>query len=247
MFKNKPVFLTTGPSVFSNDIKQMVQNFFGAIPVYVNNDKPEDLEYFAEQGDALILAGGSDVFRGTLGQPIVHGEGLSKFDILRDKREINLIESFVQKGKPILGICRGLQLICAHYGFYLMADIGSQITHSLGDIKINLENGEFAHYIECLSKHEDDYFKGKIGVNSYHHQGIFAGKTNTSVKSRNGIDIIAVSDTSLNNDNNYKIVEIIESKERNILACQFHPEADWMYGNPASLMVLKKFKQLIQG
>jgi putative glutamine amidotransferase len=247
MFKNKHIFLTTGPSVFSNEIKQMVQKAFNAIPIYVNNDKEEDLEYLAEQADALVLAGGSDVFRGTLGQPIIHNEGLSKFDILRDKREINLIEKFVEQNKPILAICRGFQLICAHYGFCLIPDIGGQIAHSLGEIKLNLENGEFCHYVECFPEYRQNYFHGKMGVNSYHHQGIYVGKEinkNTTL-SRAGINIVACADTSLNKDHNYKIAEIVESEEKKIVGMQFHPEADWEYGNLASIAVINRFKEML--
>ena len=242
MFKNKHVFLTTGPSVFSNEIKLMVQNAFNAIPLYVNNDKEEDLEYLALQADALVLAGGNDVFRGTLGEPILHGEGLSKFDILRDKREINLINKFVEQGKPILAICRGFQLICAKYGFYLIPNIGGDIAHSLGEIKINLENGEFCHYVQCLPEYKDVYFKGNMGVNSYHHQGILFWNKKREI---DGIKVVAISDTNSDKERNNTIVEIVESEQKKIVGMQFHPEADWEYGNLASLAVINRFKQML--
>lgn len=247
MFKNKRIYLTTGPSVFSSDIKCMVEKALNGIPIYVNNDNNEDLEYLAEQADGLILAGGSDIFRGTLGQPILHQEGLSKFDILRDKRELKLLNYFKQQGKPILAICRGFQLVCAEAGFSLSPDLWGNICHSLGEIKINLENGEFAHYCECLPQYKDSYFDTDIGVNSYHHQGIVIGKiiNQKSNLSRNGINIVAVSDLSTNQEQNVKIAEIIESEKFKIVGSQFHIEADWMYGNQASLAVLERFKEML--
>lgn len=249
MFHNKRIFLTTGPSIHSPLIKKMIENYFEAIPLYVDNDDLTGLDYLIEQGDALVLAGGSDVFRGTLGFPVVHGESLSKFDILRDKRELFLINKFIEAGKPILAICRGFQLVCATMGFHLIPDLGGNICHSLGEIKINLENGEFAHYIEYLPKFQNKYSKIKMtGVNSYHHQGIYLGNDETFNKNlvRNGISVVATSDITTNEENNYKIAEIIESESKKIVGCQFHPECDYMHGNIASVTILERFKQMLE-
>lgn len=244
MFKNKHIFLTTGPSVFSSDIKSMVEKALDGIPIYVNNDNNDDLEYLSDQADALILSGGTDIFRGTFGEPILRGENLTKFDILRDKRELKLLENFKEQGKPILAICRGFQLVCAEAGFRLIPDLWGNICHSPGEIKVNLENGEFCHFVDCFPKFHKKYFEYE-GVNSYHHQGIIIGKSEKSAEIRHGIEIVGFSDLSISDKENFKIAEIVESEQHKIIGCQFHCEADWMYGNKASLSILNRFKELI--
>ena len=67
------------------------------------NIRPED--YVAEL-DALVLQGGSDV------SPLTYGESPLKAewtgDRVRDLYEIDLLQAFIARGKPVLGICRGL-------------------------------------------------------------------------------------------------------------------------------------------
>ena len=50
---------------------------------------------------------------------------------MRDRYEIELFEAFVGKGKPVLGICRGCQLINVAFGGTLYQDIGTQIPGAL--------------------------------------------------------------------------------------------------------------------
>mgnify|MGYP001600587135 FL=1 len=65
-------------------------------------------DYVAEL-DGLVLQGGADV------NPLTYGETPLKpeweGDRARDMYEIDLLQEFVSAGKPVLGICRGLQLI----------------------------------------------------------------------------------------------------------------------------------------
>lgn len=244
MFNNKRIFATTGPSVYSPEIKSMVEDYFGGISLYCNQDK-EDLDYIISQMDVLLLAGGSDIFPGTYSQPITRGDCLSKFDIRRDKRELYLIKKALEKGIPQLWICRGMQLGCLKFGFHLMPDIsGSEIVHqpSNQDIKVNYEQGEFCHYVDCLPEYHDLYFESE-GTLSYHHQaiGYFGG-----IKEKGGLSVVATADTGLDPKKHCRIVEIVESVEHKIVGAQFHPEIDYLYGNVASNKVLKRFKSFLE-
>jgi len=80
-------------------------------------------DYVAEL-DGLVLQGGADV------SPLTYGEQPLRRDWegdrARDLYEIELLQEFVAAGKPVLGICRGLQLINVAFGGTLFQDIGFQ-------------------------------------------------------------------------------------------------------------------------
>lgn len=71
--------------------------------------------------DGLILQGGADI------DPQAYGETpsdlLGSTDAVRDRFELNLLRAFVAAGKPVLGICRGMQLINVAYGGTLHQDL----------------------------------------------------------------------------------------------------------------------------
>jgi len=239
----KLVIGTTGPTIFNSEIQAMIETYYKATPLYITQNGTEDLKWVMENIDALILAGGNDIHPMTYGQPVTHGDGLSKFDLMRDKRELFLIDACIKAGKPILGICRGLQIICVRYGFGFYANIGGDIAHSPGEIKLNIPKGEALHFIECLHEFKDKYFEESQPVLSFHHQGVAVPRT--YVNDHNGINIVAIADTDTNSKDNKEIVEIAESQKLQIIACQCHPEVDYMYGNLVSNKVLERFKEFL--
>jgi len=85
------------------------------------NIRPED---YVSELDGLVLQGGSDV------SPLTYGENPIKTewrgDRVRDLYEIDLLQAFIARGKPVLGICRGLQLINVAFGGTLYQDITLQ-------------------------------------------------------------------------------------------------------------------------
>lgn len=80
-------------------------------------------EYAAEL-DALVLQGGADVSPSSYGEEPLRSDW--RGDRVRDVHEIALLQEFVSRGKPVLGICRGLQLINVAFGGTLFQDIVSQ-------------------------------------------------------------------------------------------------------------------------
>jgi len=128
-------------------------------------------EYAAEL-DGLVLQGGADV------SPITYGEQPLRQDWrgdrVRDVYEIALLQEFVARGKPVLGICRGLQLINVAFGGTLFQDIESQ--H---------EKGGDHHDPEAYDRHYHEIaiiagaglagiYPGvaRTRVNSIHHQAV---------------------------------------------------------------------------
>lgn len=122
--------------------------------------------------DGLVLQGGADI------SPITYGETSLKTewdgDRIRDMYEIDLVQAFVAAGKPVLGICRGLQLINVAYGGTLYQDI----MHQHGD---DLEHHNVSAYDQ--NYHEISLVEGSglarlypgqqtVHVNSIHHQAV---------------------------------------------------------------------------
>jgi len=130
------------------------------------------LDHYAQWLDALVLMGGSDVWPGSYGETALdpRWEG----DRIRDQYDKGLIEAFVKAGKPILGICRGLQIINVAFGGTLYQDIATQrpeaLVHRDADLyDHNLHDVQFVANTQ-LSKLLGGAQSAK--VNSIHHQCI---------------------------------------------------------------------------
>ena len=102
----------------------------GGIPILaVNNDCAEE---YADLADGLLLSGGKDV------EPKLYGQE-KMFDFVitdpqRDDLEYKIIKAFVDRRKPIWGICRGIQILNVYFGGTLTQDIPTQLggDHSKG-------------------------------------------------------------------------------------------------------------------
>lgn len=82
------------------------------------------IEAYADELDGLLLMGGSDVCPATYHEAPLRPEWNG--DRLRDDYEIALLRVFVAQGKPVLGVCRGAQIINVAQGGTLYQDIATQ-------------------------------------------------------------------------------------------------------------------------
>lgn len=161
-----------------------------------------------DRADGLILTGGDDV------DPAVYGEEklacCGETTPLRDRLEQTLIRHALERGMPILGICRGIQILNAALGGALYQDIaeqfGTQLKHPRSDIPIGdahtvrIEKGTLLYSI---------YGVDECPVNSRHHQGL--------KKIAPGMRISAWAPDGL--------PEAIEAEDgRPVLGVQWHPE-----------------------
>lgn len=129
-----------------------------------------DPSQFAHELDALILQGGSDV------HPRFYGETPAlndyPFDEERDIYELKLIEAFLNEGKPILGICRGFQLLNIYFGGTLHQDLDKKSFSGHFNKEKDRQN---EHHIEIVSDSElSTIYPGtqRALVSSIHHQGV---------------------------------------------------------------------------
>jgi putative glutamine amidotransferase len=164
---------------------------------------------YAATLDGLILQGGADI------DPAIYGEdpspALGVTDPVRDRFELDLLRAFVEYGKPVLGICRGMQLINVAFGGTLHQDLttggATTYSHYLRELY-----DEHAH---ALRFREDGWLKSLYPdldnpqVNSIHHQGV-------KVVGR-GLTIDAWSEDG--------VVECIRGESESFLVgVQWHPE-----------------------
>ena len=127
---------------------------------------------YVEELDGLVLQGGADVSPLTYGETPLQPEW--EGDRVRDLYEIDLLQEFVSRGKPVLGICRGLQLINVAYGGTLYQDLA--LHHPQGGDHHDPETYD-QHFHEIalvagtgLARTYSG--RGRARVNSIHHQGI---------------------------------------------------------------------------
>jgi putative glutamine amidotransferase len=87
------------------------------------------LDHYAQWLDGLVLHGGADV------SPLSYGEQPLQErwagDKIRDEYEIDLVAAFERHGKPVFGVCRGLQLLNVAFGGTLYQDILTQMPDAL--------------------------------------------------------------------------------------------------------------------
>ena len=171
------------------------------------------LAHYAEWLDGIVMHGGADVWPGSYGEVPLQDAWIG--DRIRDLYDLALVEAFEQAGKPIFGVCRGLQLINVAFGGTLYQDIETQ------------HEGALRHRDPVtydLNFHEVDMVPGtrlaqlypgvlRARVNSIHHQGI--------KRLAEGFEVEAWSSPD-------RVPEAIRRKPRPgrgyIAATQWHPE-----------------------
>ena len=138
--------------------------------------------------DGLVLQGGIDISPATYGaQP---WQDKAEYDPIRDEYELDLLHGFIRAGKPVLGICRGCQLLNVYFGGTLVQDIPSQwpgaVSHQdtehydrlMHDVTFE-PGSELARWYGGTTGHQ---------VNSIHHQCVGRLGDGLIVEARSPVD-----------------------------------------------------------
>lgn len=168
------------------------------------------LRDYAKQLDGLVLQGGADVAPMTYAKAVTRPEWNG--DRARDMYELELLHEFIEAGKPVLGICRGCQLINVAFGGTLHQDIASDVPNAISHV-----NETYDHNFHAIHLTEGGLLAGLFTaqpeialVNSIHHQAV-----NTL-----GRDIVIEAISTED-----QIIEAIRhSKSRFVVGLQWHPE-----------------------
>jgi putative glutamine amidotransferase len=160
--------------------------------------------------DGLVLQGGADVSPESYGEQPVRPEWSG--DRIRDLFEIELVWEFIIQHKPVLGICRGAQLINVACGGTLYQDIFEQFPDAGQHRDDTLYDG-LSHAIEIVSSSRLAALfpeEGVYRVNSIHHQAIKTLGDDLKVEAR------ALDDG---------LIEAIRwTGSGYMFGCQWHPE-----------------------
>ncbi|MDK2984779.1 MAG: putative glutamine amidotransferase [Clostridia bacterium] len=181
----------------------------GGIPIILPPVEVNNIAKHIETVSGLILSGGVDV------DPVFFGSeplpGCGEITPERDYYEIELVKKYLETAKPLLAICRGLQVLNIACGGFIYQDIYSELDGPL------LKHSQLApkwHATHSISLQKNSilhniFAKSALRVNSFHHQAV-------SIPAKD-FEIVAKSPDG--------IVEAIEHKFHPFtIGIQWHPE-----------------------
>lgn len=169
----------------------------GGLPVNIPLDAdPND---YLPHLDGVLLTGGADVDPREYGQA---ADGNGGYEPERDRLELALLEGALAEDLPVLGICRGIQLLNIHAG-------GTLHQHVPDHARYDVAPSALVHRVSFApGTRLRELFGPTVDVNSLHHQTI----DELGV----GLTVTALADD--------ETIEGIEVPGRSILAVQWHPE-----------------------
>ncbi|KYO66837.1 gamma-glutamyl-gamma-aminobutyrate hydrolase family protein [Thermovenabulum gondwanense] len=202
----------------------------GGIPFITPPLEEVTLQEILEFVDGVLITGGPDV------DPLLFGEDpvkeLGEVSPARDKAEIFLVKEAFNRGLPVMGICRGIQVINVALGGSLYQDLPSQLK---GSIKHSQSAPRwYATHTVKVQKGTilfEIFNSEEVKVNSFHHQAIKNISPN--------LKAVAYAPDG--------VVEAVEavSQDKFILGLQWHPEGMWQK-DPVQLKPFERFIEEIK-
>ena len=208
-----------------NDYAEAVRRA-GGLPIIAQSTEDESvIDEYIKLADAIVFTGGEDIDPNLYGADFHPSVELVSFE--RDAFEKSLYEKAFAKKIPILGICRGMQMINALAGGDLYQDLQSEYKGASGHSMYR----DLSRGILKITTKEDSKINKILGdeilVNQYHHQAVKNLGTGfvATAHSRDGV------------------IEAMEYTGDQYISCvQFHPES--MIDNEEKFLNI--FKELVE-
>ena len=195
----------------------------GGLPIPIPSLFSEgQLDDLFQKLDGIVFSGGGDIALDYFeGQPHSRIGGV---DDSRDRTEIHLVRRASEDGKPMLGICRGAQVMNVALGGNLYTDIADQIPNSLDHHGKSRTALLHSVNVDESSSAAEIFEETLLHVNSLHHQ---------SIKDlAPGLHAVGFASDG--------VVETVELVDHPFgVAVQWHPE--WLLDQPAMLRLFGKF------
>lgn len=219
---------------FSEGQLQLAPGYFrsveaaGGIPVIIAPKRMPNanMSLLLDRIDGLLLSGGADI------NPILVGEdpvpALHGINTERDLFELTLTRLAYNRQIPMLGICRGIQVLAAALGGTIMQDIATSLPHNqLIKHSQDADRATATHFVEAVEGSRIAELLGKrFAVNSFHHQAVgqCGPRFRITAQSADGV------------------IEAIESTEmKSIIGVQWHPECFIAEGDTCMMPLFQQF------
>ncbi|TVY05410.1 gamma-glutamyl-gamma-aminobutyrate hydrolase family protein [Paenibacillus cremeus] len=196
-----------GFSVIGHDYINAVSQA-GGIPIGIPVGDPATARSIIKRLDGLVLAGGEDMDPTLYG---AHPDGrCGTIRPERDLFELQLLGEALALNKPILAICRGMQLLNVFFGGTLYLDIADYSDQVLSHQFSRAPRWYLAHRVQLLSPLLQRLYQAdEIRTNSYHHQAVH--------ELGEGLQVAAVAEDGI-------VEGLLHPDHPQLLAVQWHPE-----------------------
>ncbi len=194
---------------------RVVENFgkaiydSGALPIIFSTTNNENyIKEILDEVDGVIFTGGEDVANYHFNTDTRLHVGPT--DYYRDEYELTLLKILKNYDMPVLGVCRGCQLLALFTGNSIYQDINTESPTTIKHDSFHIHAKTPLHKIQ-INKDSflyEIYKKDEIWVNSRHHQAVNITQDN--------IKISAIASDG--------IIEAYELTDKPIYGIQWHPE-----------------------
>ena len=181
----------------------------GGLPIVLPLVKSKTaIQEYVSLCDGFLFCGGGDITPLLFQQEPAYGIG--KTDITLDLFQIRLMKAILEKDKPVLAICRGMQILNVACGGTIYQDLNLTNFETINHMQISISRKDISHKVSFKPQTTLRKILGNfVFTNSFHHQAIDCIGNGLVVSGTTGDDI----------------VEAIEMPSHTfVIGVQWHPE-----------------------